>query len=351
VAGRVRAARIVEGIEHLPVAGLDDRELRARIRDVIRGVVPFDAYAFMLTDPVTWVGCSPLAEVPDLSMLPDLIRLKYSTTVNRWTNLPDGGCRTLVQATAGRPERSLVWQECLRDLGVDDVLSAVFRDRYGCWAFLDLWRRGSVFTEDETVAVAQALPVATGRLRRVQADCFAVHDAPPAPRGPGALVLSPALDVRALTPQTQDWLGTLIPPEVGGDPVPSSAYNVAAQLLAKESRVDGHPAQARVHLGRGSWLTLRAARLGGPHPEAERDIVVTMETSSPGERRDVFARAHALTGREGEVLARLAEGGDTRMVATQMAITELTVQDHLKAIFTKTGTSSRRQLLTRALGR
>jgi DNA-binding CsgD family transcriptional regulator len=79
--------------------------------------------------------------------------------------------------------------------------------------------------------------------------------------------------------------------------------------------------------------------------------VVTMETSSPGERRDVFARAHALTGREGEVLARLAEGGDTRMVATQMAITELTVQDHLKAIFTKTGTSSRRQLLTRALGR
>ena len=32
----------------------------------VRRVMPFDAYVFMLTDPVTRVGSSPLADVPML---------------------------------------------------------------------------------------------------------------------------------------------------------------------------------------------------------------------------------------------------------------------------------------------
>ena len=47
--------------------------------------VPFDAYAWLLTDPQTSVGSSPLADVPCLPELPRLIRLKYLTEVNRWT--------------------------------------------------------------------------------------------------------------------------------------------------------------------------------------------------------------------------------------------------------------------------
>jgi DNA-binding CsgD family transcriptional regulator len=350
VPGRVRASRIVEGIEHLSAAGLDDRLLRVRMLEVVRAAVPFDAYVFLMTDPVTCVGAAPLAEVPDVSALPDLIRSKYLTPVNRWTTLPRGACRTLLDATSGRPVDSPLWREHLRDLGIRDVMSAVFRDRFACWGFLDLWRRGSEFTEDETLAVSRALPVITEQLRAVQAASFAMDDVA-LPRGAGALVLSPALEVRALTRQTQEWLRALLPPEAGRSPVPASAYNVGAQLLAQEAGVDLHPAQARVHLGRGSWLTLRADRLEGREPPAERDIVVTMERSSPSERRELFSRSHALTVREDQVLASLVDGSDTRTVATQLGIAELTVQDHLKAVFTKTGTSSRRELLARALGR
>ncbi|MGI9120088.1 MAG: helix-turn-helix domain-containing protein, partial [Acidimicrobiales bacterium] len=59
---------------------------------------------------------------------------------------------------------------------------------------------------------------------------------------------------------------------------------------------------------------------------------------------------HGLTGREAEVLRHLADGSDTRTVARLMSISELTVQDHLKGVFTKTLTSSRRELLAMSGG-
>lgn len=349
MSSRTVAARLTSAVERLAVTGADDRVLRARVLDVVRGFVPCDAYAFLLTDPVTTVGCSPLAEVPDLGSLPDLIRLKYLTAVNRWTGLPAGGCVSLQQATGGEPEQSRLWREHLSGLGVIDVLSVVFTDRFGCWGFLDLWRSRR-YDDGEVAAVAGTAPTITSLLRGVQAASFTAGPRARGQRGPGALMLSPGLSVRAQTPQTEDWLAALVPPEGGRGPVPASAYNVAAQLLAVEAGVDSHPAQARVHLGAGSWLTLRAARLAGDEPVAERDIVVTMEASSPSERRDVFSRSHGLSRREDELLGHLAEGADTRTVAGLMTISELTVQDHLKSVFAKTSTSSRRELLARSLG-
>lgn len=348
--GRLSAAGLTAAIEHIAPTGLDDRALRAHLLQVIGRFVPFDAYAFLLTDPATTVGCSPLAEVPDVAALPALIRLKYLTPVNRWTALPTTGCATLQQATSGRPEQSPLWREHLADLGILDVLSVVFTDRFGMWGFLDLWRRATLFTDDDAATLVAARPVITSRLREAQAATFSVTGTVPRQRGPGALVLSPALAVRAQTPQTQDWLATLVPPEAGRGPVPASAYNVAAQLLATEAGVDDHLAQVRVHLGAGVWLTLRADRVAGPEPVEDRDILVTMEASSPMERRDLFSRCSSLTGREDQLLRHLAEGADTRTVAGLMGISEHTVQDHLKSVFTKTSTSSRRELLAKSLG-
>ena len=349
VTGRILAARLKAAVEHIAVTGADDRALRAQVLDVIQRFVSFDAYAFLLTDPATTVGCSPLAEVPNLATLPYLIRLKYLTSVNRWTGLPTSGCATLQQATGGRPEKSLLWREHLADLGILDVASVVFTDRFGWWGFLDLWRRESRFADDEIAALVGARPTITSRLRDVQAAGFTAAGIE-GPRGPGALVLSPALTVRAQTPQTQDWLAALVPTLSGRGPVPASAYNVAAQLLATEAGVDSHPAQARVHLVGGTWLTLRADRVVGNEPVEDRDIVVTMEASSPTERRDIFSRSHGLTGREDVLLRHLAEGVDTRKMARLMSISEYTVQDHLKSVFIKTSTSSRRELLAKSAG-
>jgi DNA-binding CsgD family transcriptional regulator len=351
VSRRVRVARLAAAVESISQGSGEDRALRAAVLDVLERFVPFDAYAFLLTDPVTTVGCSPVADVPGLTTLPNLIRLKYLTGVNRWSQLPASGCATLQAATRGHPEESLVWREHLAELGILDVLSVVFTDRFGCWGFLDLWRRGNRFTDEEMTALADARAAITARLRRVQAAAFTAAGGSRPDHRPGALVLSSTLEVRTQTPQTRDWLATLVPPQSGRMAVPASAYNVAAQLLANEAGVDAHPPRARVHLGGGTWLTLRADRLSGGEPAGEHDIAVTMEASSPEERREVFSRCHGLTQREDEVLRHLAEGVDTRTVARVMSISELTVQDYLKSVFTKTATSSRRELIAMSLGR
>lgn len=329
----------------------DSLILRQALLQEIRAVVDFDTYAWLLTDPETEVGCAPLADVPYLRELPRLIRLKYSTTINRWTHLSTP-VATLLGATVDRPERSLVWRELLSAHSVSDVASLVFRDRFGCWGFLDLWRSGtgSRFTEDETSFLEELAPVITTGLRQAQRETFTSVATRPERTGPIVMVLSPTLDVKAQTPETEAFLRVLVPPDPNRPAIPAAAYNVAAQLIASELGVDEHPATARVHLTGGAWLTLRAARIGVHGSIAERDIAVTIEATAPQERLALFARACVLTARETDLLKQLATGASTKSVATQMYVSQHTVQDHLKSIFAKTDTRSRGTLLARATG-
>jgi DNA-binding CsgD family transcriptional regulator len=191
----------------------------------------------------------------------------------------------------------------------------------------------------------------TAAIRRAQARTFAEGPSRAGRLdGPVVLLLSPDLEVRGQTPGSHEPLRRLVPRDDDGPPVPAGAYNVAAQLLAVEAGVDAHPPWARAHLGDGVWATLRAARLDGPLPVARRDIAVSIEESPPPERLSLFALTTGLSGREREILGHVAAGRDTVEVAARMHLSAYTVQDHLKSMFTKTGTRSRRTLLARALG-
>ena len=124
-------------------------------------------------------------------------------------------------------------------------------------------------------------------------------------------------------------------------------------MLAAENGIDHHPASARVHLADGFWLTLRAARLApdeSPAAARSRAVVVTIEESSASERLELFAHAFGFTPREQDLLGLLATGGDTRLMARRLAVSENTIQDHLKSIFARTGARDRISVLARALG-
>lgn len=331
----------------------DARSLRLAVLEEIRRIVSFDAYVWLLTDPDSEVGTAPLADVPCLPELPRLIRLKYLTSVNRWTQL-DVPVGLLGVATGNQPGRSLVWREMLADYDVGDIASVVFRDRFGTWAFLDLWRLGhdARFTDLDAEFLTDVAGPVTDALRRSQALTFDVGGTDLDRTGPAVLSLSPELQVRAQTPETEAYLQQLVPPDAAGHPaVPAGAYNVAAQLLAVERSVDTHPPSARVHLTGGTWLTLRTARMGGAGSADERDIAVSIEPTSPAQRTSLYIRASGLSDREAELVRHLATGADTREVAQRMFLSQNTIQDHLKSIFVKTGTRNRRMLVARAVGR
>jgi DNA-binding CsgD family transcriptional regulator len=315
-------------VERLCSGTLDAKVLRERALIELRRAVPFDAHVWTLTDPVTRIGTSPLADIPGLSWpdLPALIQSRYL----RWTNLLEDG--------------PVVWRR------TDDVevLTAVFADRFGCWAWLDLWRASSSpFTANERELIASVVPLLTAALRSAQARTFTV---PPRALsgGPAVLVLSAELQVRVGTPAAREALHRLNPPDdpaVVEQAIPAAAYNLAAALVAAENGVPIGPAWSRVHLGAGRWVTLRAARIA-----PDSDIAVTIEESTPAERLEVFALAHALTPREREILAELTTGADSRHLAQRLVLSEHTVNDHVKAILAKTGASTRPTLLARVAG-
>lgn len=344
--------RARDSITRICEGDADARVLRLDVLAAIRRAIRFDAYAWLLTDPETSVGSSPLADVPCLPVLPRLIRLKYLTTVNRWTSLPRGAV-SLAQVAGADLSRSRMWRELLQGYQVTDIASSTYRDKFGCWGFLDLWRiQAPPFCNADIEFLSGIAGPVTAALRDSQARTFApAAGTDTLPAGPIVLLLSPDLQVRAQTPQTQRYLRVLVPPDAEDQaPIPASAYNVAAQLLATEAGVDGNPPLARVHLTRGKWLTLRAARLNATQPPPAADIAVSIEPAAPPDRVVVFARACGLSPRETQLLRHLVTGADTRDLARHMFVSENTVQDHLKSIFTKTATGTRRTLLARALG-
>ena len=331
----------------------DERPLRIALVEDLRQRLPFRAHVWALVDPETEVATAPLATVPEpfMGQLPGVVRLRYLTTVNRWDRM-DAPVASLYKVTDGDPAKSLLHREVLGPAGIGDIASIVFRDRFGIWSFLDLWRTDAddPFNDGELAKLAEDVAPITDALRRCLARSFDERSPTPDRPGPAVLFLSPELEVRGQTPETDGYLRALLPPDVDRQPVPAGAYNVAAALLAHEAGIHPHPPAARVRLVGGPWLTFRAARVDSHLPAAERDIAVTIELTSPAERRTLYARSHGLTTRETELLERLALGADTRTLAHELYLSEHTIQDHLKSIFDKTNTRNRRTLLSRISG-
>jgi len=347
----VSAAGVLDRVERLCREPRTSKALREAALEVVRRAVPFDAHVWLLTDPVTCVGTSPLADVPMLAWprLPELGRQRYVTTLNRWTELRRAGtaAASLHAATAGDLARSPLWREVLEGMGVTDVASSVFADRFGCWAWLDLWRCGGTFSTDEVALLRALTGPLTEALRAAQARTF-VEDAEPVDlAGPAVVLLDAGLRVVSRTATADVALRELNPPgeEPLTDPIPAAALNVAAALVAAEAGVPVGPAWSRVHLGAGRWVTLRAERLTGAV-----DLAVTIEVSTVAERREVFALAHGLSPREREVLGHLATGADSRTAARALALSEHTVNDHVRAVLAKCDAQSRAVLLSRIAG-
>lgn len=342
-------AGAIDRIGRLCASGLEAKPLREGALDVIRAMVPFDAHLWVLTDPLTRVGTSPLADVPFLPWprLPELIRSRYLTEVNRWDRLEASGdtTATLLRATNGDRRRSLIWREVLADYGVTDIVTVVFADRFGCWAFLDLIRveGAEPFSDLDAEFLASIRGSLTTALRECQARTFVEVGEQIDLDGPAVVLLDEALRMHDQTSAAALTLLRLNPPGVDIAPVPAAVYNVGASLLALEQGIPVGAPRSRVHLGSGRWLTLRADRLG-------TGLAVTLESSTPLDRLEVFGLAHGLSPRERQVLGAMVAGADNRTMARALDVSDHTVHDHVKSVLAKCSVPSRQVLLARVVG-
>jgi len=300
---------------------LTDRALRTAQLDLIATRLGFDAHVFALTDPCTGIVTSPHATVPMVppTNLPRLIRRRY--------------------AAAGEKE----WATVLAEFGVTDAMRVQLDDRWGTWGFLELWRGSGRYSDEQRRWLTALGPLLTAQLRRSVARTFTVPDEHRSTLESGVVLLDDDLEVRSVTSGAAEALMRLLPPTEPGPPVPATAYNVVAALLAHEGGI--HPGEpwARVNLGSNRWATVRAERL-------DDRVAVSIGSSTTAERADLFARANQLSPRETQVLQLALHGMDTRAIADDLVIAHSTAEDHLKALLAKTGSASRHQLLARALG-
>ncbi len=93
----------------------------------------------------------------------------------------------------------------------------------------------------------------------------------------------------------------------------------------------------RVRTSTGAWLAVHASR---PSGTGDTQIAVVIEPVEPRDAELVLLAAYSLTAREAE----------TRAISDDLHISQYTVQDHLKAVFDKTGVRNRRALVSRLLG-
>ncbi len=151
-------------------------------------------------------------------------------------------------------------------------------------------------------------------------------------------MLDAADGIEFATPGTDEVLDLLRYADQIVQDVPAPVRIVAAQT--RSAGRDGRQSTPLNVPTPNGWITLHGSLPSGP-----RDRVAVVLQKTPEEQAiRLRLEAFALSTREREVAALVAQGHDTAAIAERLFVSPWTVQDHCKAIFEKTGTRSRREL-------
>jgi DNA-binding CsgD family transcriptional regulator len=249
----------------------------------------------------------------------------------------------LSAATGGDLARSTRWRECLQPYGVGDELMTVCRDRHGCWGSVELMRDAGdrPFAEDDAELLDQLAPVLGTLLRRSRRRGWGTDTAEAQPLAPATLILDPSLQPTSWTPSFRAWSNEL-------SMLPPAVFELGARVLTPSHEASGLPAAVRFRTPTGRWATFEGATLEGA---TSGHVAITIRESSPDEVFDLLCMTYDLTRRERQLVSLVLDGLATKQLAQAMCISPYTVQDHLKAIFGKTGVRSRRELISHLAGR
>jgi DNA-binding CsgD family transcriptional regulator len=329
----LRIDRARHEVERLPLTpGDPDAFYDALLAILAHHGLRYVGACWHLTDPqsgvFTWTGYT--GELPG-EFVSALANEFFEEDVAKYMDLarrrvPVAG---LVTETAGHPERSARFRHQMAPDGFADELRIAFVDGYGRWGSMGLFS-DAPYTEEDQAAAAELVPLVARALRTGMALAEPLADAGP----PGVLVLDADDRVRTRDARADALLaGCATTHELPG----------AVHVLAARARLAGGPAQGRTLTSDGAWLAIDAS----PLVDEPGAVAVVLRPASPPSVLDVRLRAAGLTDREREIAMALMRGEDTGTIAATLHLSPWTVQDHLKAIFDKTGVRSRRAFVAK----
>ncbi|TDD98179.1 helix-turn-helix transcriptional regulator [Actinomadura rubrisoli] len=318
-------------------------ELGAEVSRQLGRAVPHDGYMLTGLDPLTRGMClytrrhgygSPAAR----RLLSD-DRLKADAF--SYESLATGPCRVgVIDARAARHRHSGWVNEVMAGEGVGSELRIALADGRSLWGALALLRGtgGRPFSAAEAACAERLTGALVGSLRRFVTgrplQSFRLE------RPPGIVVVRPDGTSASATESASEWGA-----EFTGGPAHACAGEFQSLLWATAylaPRIGG-TALTRVPLA-GGWAALQAQPLRGAGPDA---MAVTVRPTTGTELLPAMAAWHGLTPREQAVVETALEGMSAKQIARRLGVSPYTVNDHLKAIYRKTGVSAREELIAR----
>ena len=343
MASRDRFAAAEQRIRALAYAGLRSVELRVSVLAELAKVCPAEGAFLPTADPATLLYTSAVRVGMPGGLTGQFLANEFSAPdVNKFRSLAAASVTvaTLDRATKGNWRASARFREIIRPAGLGDELRAVFQTGTATWGYACLHRApGPSFDDGEVCFIQRVAPHIGEALRRSFMAERARRDA--SAQAPGMLTLAPDLTLLAATPAGECWLEDLAAAEhPRSRPLPVALLAVTQALGQVPHR--SHVPRLTVRGASGRWLVVHAAHLASASSD---QIAVIIEPASRAELEPVIAAGYRLTPREAQIMTLLLRGLPTKAIAGALHVTVNTANDHIKAIFAKTGVSSRGELM------
>ena len=341
---RREALRRARGsIVELAGSGLDWVTFAAKAGEAIRRAVPFDRACWHPVDPGTVLFTGSFVENMVCSAA-WLAHHEYVVEdVNKWAFLARSGYRagSLSQATHGNLSLSARYRSGGGTIADELRASFVLEGTYwGAAGFLRDPGRPWFDGEEIRLLASLSAPLADGFRRAFLRSLVpADYDFDQL----GVVVLDERGEVESVSPAAERWIAELVeyPGASGGDSRVVQAVAARVRQAGGSLELPELPARARAFTRSGRWLLLHGTSLSG----ADGRTAVVIQPAPSYEIASLIVQAYGLTERERQVTELCAQGLSTKEIAAALHLSPHTVQDHLKAIFDKTGTRSRAELV------
>jgi DNA-binding CsgD family transcriptional regulator len=340
--------RLIADLERLALRAPARREFFDEAAARLKRTVPFDGACWHTLDPGSdLITQHRLQDLPD--RFPVLANNEYAVEdVNKFDQLAraERKAASMSEATAGHPERSPRFRDLLTPAGLGPELRSAFVADGATWGALILVRRaGQPEFENrdvELLANASALFARAVRRGLIAETC---DSAAPLPDAPGVIELDASGDLIRASSSAEPLLA-----ELSGATVEAGLRSPSIHAVANATRsaiaaagATGTPVlpSSVAKTPAGTWLVLHGGLLGA---RRSGQVAVFIQRAHPTLVAPLLLSAYGLTPREQEVTQLTLRGATTTQAAQRLGISPHTVNDHMKAIFEKTGARTRGEL-------